>query len=188
MDQKLKLKNMAKILLISGSPRKGNTDFILDKIYKALTGDQKIIYLKDKDIKHCRGCLICLETGKCVIRDDMDEIKQDLLAAEILIIGSPNYYNNVPGLLKDFIDRTLPFSETDKLKGKKAFFIVVGGEPVADSKKYVADQALKYLADILQMEIINSFIFQALRSDELSKNKAALVKIDKIINEIKSYL
>jgi len=177
---------MTKILLISGSPRKGNTDFVLDKIFEALSGDKKIIYLKDKDIKHCRGCLTCLETGRCVIRDDMDEINDDLLAADILILGSPNYYNNVPGLLKDFMDRTVPFSETDKLKGKKVFFVAVGGEPVKETQKYLVDEALKYLADILQMEIVDSFIFQALKFDELSKDKAILAQIDKIISKIKN--
>jgi len=178
---------MAKILLISGSPRKGNTDFVLDKIFAALSGDKKIIYLKDKDIKHCRGCLNCDTNKTCLINDDMQDIYKEMLDAEIFIIGTPNYFDNVPGLLKDFIDRTNPFYETDKLKDKKLIAIVIGGGKKKNSQR-VCSQSLKYFADCHQLNYVDSFIFQALKFDELSRDKTTLAKIDKIINEIKSNL
>ncbi len=175
---------MSKILLISGSPRKGNTDFVLDKIFAGISGDKEIIYLKDKNIKHCCGCLNCDTNKTCLINDDMQAIYKKMLDADIFIIGTPNYFDNVPGLLKDFIDRTNPFYETDKLKGKKLIAIVVGGGGKANSKR-ICSQALKYFADCHQLDLVDSFIFQALQVGELSKNKVNLEKIDEFINKIK---
>ena len=50
---------MAKILLISGSQRKGNTDFALSTILNKIEGEKELIFLRDKNIKHCLGCLSC---------------------------------------------------------------------------------------------------------------------------------
>ncbi|MCX6789437.1 MAG: flavodoxin family protein [Candidatus Gribaldobacteria bacterium] len=124
---------MAKFLLVSGSPRSGNTELILKKIFEALPKEKELILLRQKNINHCKGCLSCDKLKKCVQRDDMQAIYPKMQAADVLIIGSPNYFDNVSGLMKDFIDRTNPFYKTDKLKNKKAFFVVVGGGEVENS-------------------------------------------------------
>lgn len=67
-----------KIVGIMGSPRKGgNTEILLDVALEEARRNGVVISkisLRDKAIAHCNGCLGCVQTGKCVIGDDMQEI------------------------------------------------------------------------------------------------------------------
>ncbi|OGI28789.1 MAG: hypothetical protein A2288_03215 [Candidatus Moranbacteria bacterium RIFOXYA12_FULL_44_15] len=174
---------MVKILIISGSPRKGNTEFVLNKIYESLKDKRELILLRNKNIKHCAGCLHCDEHKKCAIQDDMQELYGKIQKADLIILGTPNYFDNVPGLMKDFIDRTNPFYETDKLKGKKVITIVVGGGKIKNSKR-VVEQALKYFHEGHQMKLVGSYCFQALHSKDIENNPKAIDVIEKIINKV----
>jgi multimeric flavodoxin WrbA len=141
--------------------------------------------LRSKNIKHCAGCLYCDEHKKCAIQDDMQELYIKMQEADLIVIGTPNYFDNVPGLMKDFIDRTVPFYETDKLKGRKLITIVTGGEKIANSKKVVR-QALKSFYNTHQMKLDSSYYFQALHFKDLEKDSKASTVIDRIISKINS--
>lgn len=175
---------MPKFLIISGSPRQGNTEFILREIFTALRGEKELILLRKLNINRCRGCLSCDKLKKCVQQDDMQAIYPKMQAADVLIIGSPNYFDNVSGLMKDFIDRTNPFYKTDKLRNKKVFFIVVGGGKVKNSQRVV--EALKYFADAHKLEVVGSYCFQALRLNDMASDSKSLKQIKEIIKKIKS--
>jgi len=172
-----------KVIAICGSPRRGNTEFILNKIFNSLPGKKELILLRNKNIKHCSGCLSCDKTKKCVIKDDMEEIYNKLKEADLIIIGTPNYFDNVTGLLKDFIDRTNPLYMTDILKGKKLINIVVGGGKIKNSQR-VVNQALTYFAKAHNLKIINSYFFQALNLKEVESNPKTVKKIGTIIRDI----
>ncbi len=89
------------LLSIIGSPRKGKaTDTLVDKaiegtLKKAPNVSVKKIYLSDHKIGFCKDCLSCWKSqteapiAKCVIRDDMDVINQDILKSDLLILGTP---------------------------------------------------------------------------------------------------
>ena len=126
------------ILVINGSPRKGCTDFMLDIVLKEIKADKELILLRNKDIKHCTGCLQGYKKKECAIKDDMQELNKKLSESNIIIIGTPNYFDSVPGLLKDFIDRTNPFYKTCALKGKKVYALAVGGMSKEHSVKAVS--------------------------------------------------
>jgi len=167
-----------KCLLISGSPRKGNTHFVLSKIYEKIKCEKEQISLKDKNIKHCLGCLSCHNRPECVINDDMKEILSKMLESEVIIIGTPNYFDNVSGILKTFMDRTHPFYKSESLKDKKLILIMVGGGEVESSKKYL--EATTYgFVKYLKFNLIGSYCFQALNPNDLKQNSP-----DNQINEI----
>lgn len=174
---------MTKFLLISGSPRQSNTEFILRKIFEALPNDKELILLREKNVNRCKGCLSCDKLKRCVQQDDMQAIYPKMQAADILIIGTSNYFDNVSGLMKDFIDRTNHFYKTNKLKNKKVFFIVVGGGKIKNSQRVV--EALKYFAEAHKLDVAGSYCFQALHLDDIANNPAALRKIEKIIAQIR---
>ena len=179
---------MSKFLIISGSPRSGNTEFILKKIFEALPEEKELILLREKSINHCKGCLSCDKLKKCVQQDDMQPIYPKTQSADILIIGSPNYFNNVSGLLKDFIDRTAPLfyeDEISALKGKKVFFVVVGGGEVENSQPVI--EVLQDFAQIHGIKTIGSHCFKAQNVNDAAKNPKTLEEIKKIIKEIKSF-
>lgn len=178
---------MAKILFISGSPREGNTHFILKKIASQIKMKGETIFLKDRNIKHCSGCQACDQTGKCAIRDDMAQIAPKLLTAKIIIIGTPNYYDNVTGLLKDFIDRTNFLYPGLKLKRKKLVSIVVGAGNLKNSRR-VVDTALQYFADAHKMDHVLAFCFKGHGPRDLEKNPHIQTKIKTITQKINSLI
>ena len=110
-----------KIVAIVGSPRKkGNTDILVDYVIK---GAQKFgaivhkIYLSDYKIQHCMACEKCAKSFHCVIHDDMQKIYSLMEESDGIILGSPTYFYNVSGLMKNFIDRLYCydfFDETDR--------------------------------------------------------------------------
>ena len=123
-----------KVVGICGSPRRGNTEWILRRLLEVLAikgVEQELILLRRKNIKGCNGCLTCEKGGKerkgiCTIRDDMQEVYPKLTEADCLIFGTPVYFEMLSGLLKNFIDRTCPI--WPRLQGKLFVGIAVGEE------------------------------------------------------------
>lgn len=174
---------MARFLFVSGSPRQGNTDFILNKIFESTNGDKELIFLRDKNIQHCFGCLSCSRSDTCFLNDDMQSLYKKMLSADVFIIGSPNYFDNVSGILKDFIDRTCPFYGRDSLKGKKLLTVVVGAGKLINSKR-VTEQALTYFADYHHLELIGSYCFRGLKPRDVEHNPGSTELIAQIIKKV----
>ena len=177
---------MTKYLLISGSPRKGNTDFVLSKLFENINDEKELIFLRDKKIKHCIGCLSCHDKPQCVIDDDMTKIRDKILDFDVIIIGSPNYFDNISGLLKDFVDRTHPFYKQELLKDKKLILIMVGGGEIQGSQKYL-NSTMYGFVKYLKFNLIDSYCFRGLNPDDLRQNSDSLSKITEIIEKIKDF-
>lgn len=112
-----------KILALNGSPRgkSGNTEVILKPFLKGCMdagAEVETIYLKDKDIKHCCGCFTCWTKtpGKCVYKDDMEELLSKVLEADVMVYATPLYYYTVTGIMKDFMDRMLPLNNREIIR------------------------------------------------------------------------
>ena len=172
-----------KILLISGSPRQGNTEYLIKKISEKIPGSE-VLLLREKIIQHCTGCLYCHQHIDCVIKDEMDEIGQKVLEADFLIIGSPNYFDNVSGLLKDFVDRLHPFYKSESLKGKKLFLIMVGGGEVEGTKECL-EKTMGGVIKHLKFDLIGSYCLKALETDDLKNDSTIENKINEIVELIK---
>ncbi|MDH5438076.1 MAG: flavodoxin family protein [Candidatus Bathyarchaeota archaeon] len=128
---------MVKILAIVGSPRKASTYKLVEAVVEAVAEkksvETELVHLADFDIKHCSGCSdFCEKTGECNIKDDMQELYPKLKEADALVIGTPTYYWNVTGLVKDFIDRANPLYHTKSLKGKIGAAVAVAEEDGQD--------------------------------------------------------
>lgn len=63
------------------------------------------ITLRGKTIGFCKGCLACLKTGHCVMKDDAVEIAQKMHDTQVLVFASPIYYYGLSGQLKTMLDR-----------------------------------------------------------------------------------
>lgn len=112
-----------KILAINGSPRgaAGNTEVLLEQFLKGCeeAGAQtETIYLNDKNIKHCTGCFTCWTKtpGKCIHKDDMEELLIKVSQSDIMVYATPLYYFTVSGMMKDFMDRKLPLCKPEIIK------------------------------------------------------------------------
>lgn len=176
---------MTKVLLISGSPRKGNTDFVLSTIYNKLDNNKEIVFLRDKEIKHCTGCLTCHNKPQCILDDDMTELRSKLIDADIIIIGTPRYFDNISGLLHDFIDRTHPFYKAESVKGKKLILIMVGGGKIESSQKHLENNMYGFVK-YQKFNLVGSYCFQGLKQNDLEQNPETIPKIDEIIKKVNS--
>lgn len=98
-----------KVLIISTSLRGGSNSDILakecEKGAKEAGHEVEYISLKGKDIKFCIGCLTCQTKGSCVLTDDVAEIMEKVLAAEVIVYATPIYYYEMSGQMKVLIDR-----------------------------------------------------------------------------------
>lgn len=104
-------------LCIIGSPKNnGSTAYIVDQIIEGMEEcgiETKRYCLGQQKINYCFGCKKCYENGKCVQHDDMDIIIEDLKEADIVVIGTPDYWGDVTGQLKVFFDRNTPYANTN---------------------------------------------------------------------------
>ncbi len=100
---------MAQVLGICGSPRKkGMSAALVGEVLKNTGLPAELVYLADMDIGFCYGCLSCAKNrGACVRKDDMALLLDKMLKADALVLGTPNYYYCVSGLLKNMIDRSI---------------------------------------------------------------------------------
>ena len=68
----------------------------------------EFISLKDKQVGFCKGCLVCQQTGNCVIKDDVKGIMDKVIDADIVVWATPIYYYEMSGQMKVLIDRLNP--------------------------------------------------------------------------------
>ncbi len=111
-----------KVLLINGSPRVGgNTSIALgemEKIFQQEGIQVETVQVGNKAIRGCVACLSCMENGKCVFDDLVNETAPKFAEADGLVIASPVYYASANGTLISFIDRlfySTPFDKTMKV-------------------------------------------------------------------------
>ena len=71
-------------------------------------------------IDYCRSCLSCFLKGFCPLdkSDDMALIKEKMLEADIIFIGTPVYLWQMSGIAKSFIDRISYWAHRYELLGK----------------------------------------------------------------------
>lgn len=119
-----------KILVLSGSFRKhGNSDLLCDEFIRGAQEaghDIEKIYVNDKHINYCRGCGVCNTTHRCVQKDDMAEILDKMIAADIIVMATPVYFYTMNGQMKTLIDHTVP--RYTEISGKEFYFIVAAAD------------------------------------------------------------
>jgi multimeric flavodoxin WrbA len=174
-----------KIVAISGSHRKGNTEWMLNKLLERVKengAEVELILLRKTNIKMCLGCLTCEEGGKdrkgvCKIKDDMTATYPKLLAADCLVFGTPVYFYMLSGILKNFMDRTCPI--WPKLAGKPVAGIAVAEEGIGQ-----AIHNLKTYASGCSMPWLGSVTGLAKNAGEIAQEKAVTHRLLKLADKI----
>lgn len=111
------------ILLINGSPKGKRSNSLrlakafvdgVSSVQNAAEIRTELVELDLSTMKigACKGCFACWNAtpGVCCIKDDMQQIIEKQLWADLIIWSFPLYYFNVPGTLKNMIDRQLPMN------------------------------------------------------------------------------
>lgn len=106
-----------KVLVINGSPKgeRSNTMWLTHAFVDGFpdTAEVKYITLREKDIHPCMGCFSCWTKtpGQCAVKDDMQEIYQDILEADIIIESFPLYFAGMPSRMRMMTERCLLFTK-----------------------------------------------------------------------------
>lgn len=130
-----------KVLILSGSPRKGgNSDLLCDEFLRgAREAGHSVekIRAAEKKAAPCSACYYCRQSGGvCARKDDMAEILQKMIDADVLVLASPVYFYSIDAQLKAVIDRTV--ARWLEVKDKEFYYIVT----MADEAPASADTTL----------------------------------------------
>ena len=124
-----------KVLIISASPRKGgNSDTLCDQF---LLGAQEAghtvekVFLRNHKINYCMGCGVCNNTHVCVQKDDMKDLLDKMVNADVIVLSTPVYFYTMDGQLKTFIDRCVP--RYTEITNKEVYFIVAAADTEKDN-------------------------------------------------------
>lgn len=130
-----------KVLILSGSPRKGgNSDILCDEFARgAKIGGNEVekIRVAEKKIGYCRACYYCSDHGgECAIKDDMAEILQKMIDADVIVLASPVYFYSIDAQLKAVIDRTV--ARWTEVKNKEFYYIAtMADEPQSSANRTI---------------------------------------------------
>lgn len=122
-----------KILVIMGSPRKGNTYRAVKKIEGSMQSlgnvEFEYLMLKDANLSQCRGCYVCIMDGEdhCPFKNESSAIEQKMHAADGVIFATPVYVMNVSALMKTFIDHFSYICHRPRFFNRKALLLSTTG-------------------------------------------------------------
>lgn len=107
------------ILFINGSPNKnGNTASLAKEM---LSGKEyRTLNLVDYKIG---------SYGQKFEEDQLDEVIVAMKAAEVVVIGSPLYWHNICGSVRNVLDRFYGLVDDGELYGRKFYFLFQGASP-----------------------------------------------------------
>lgn len=107
-----------KVLMLNGSPhQKGNTSIALhemEKIFAKEGVETEIVQVGSQMIRGCIACGSCMEKGRCVFDDLVNETAPAFEACDGLVVASPVYYASANATLIAFLDRLFYSTHFDK--------------------------------------------------------------------------
>jgi multimeric flavodoxin WrbA len=126
---------MNHILVLEGSPRKGNTSVVTDWVLAGMGKGNKVTRVKlcELNIHPCRECFTCTSSKKkagCAQEDDMVELYDKMIDADLVVWASPIFCWNVTAQTKMALDRCFALLTGEELlKGSKwALVLTAGGD------------------------------------------------------------
>lgn len=176
---------MARVVIIVGSRRDGNSAILGSKLQEALYSKRisnDLIIPGNQKIYLCTGCMDCDKNGVCDFKDDMVKNIALIEEAECLIFISPVRWNLLSGDIKIFMDRLNPLYASRKLAGKKMIALVVGSQVKSAYSLDGAITSLGSFAESSGLELIykNEFSECLKYNDILNQEE----KMNAVINDI----
>lgn len=100
------------VLVISTSLRQNSNSHLLAQQFARgarEAGHQvELVSLRGREIRYCTGCMACMKSNRCVIRDDANDLVGKMGQAEVICFATPVYYYEMSGQMKTLLDRANP--------------------------------------------------------------------------------
>lgn len=99
-----------KIAILNGSPRKQNTEAMVNAFAegaKEAGHEVEILHVGKMKIAGCLGCEYChgKGEGKCIQKDDMEKLMPAYLESDMIVFASPIYYFSMTAQLEAALQR-----------------------------------------------------------------------------------
>ncbi len=116
-----------KVVVLNASPRgeKGYTEFYLKPFIKGIEKhtEVEVVYLAKYKINPCKGCFSCWVDipGECIYKekDGHHKLSEKLFKAGLIVYAFPIYADGMPGILKNFFDRSVSRAYPYLIEGMK---------------------------------------------------------------------
>ena len=154
-----------KILVVNGTPRKDGNIFRMLSAMKeeaeAKGFEVTSVSVSGLHVVPCTGCMTCRSRRECVLpEDDAQRILRFIRECDVLVVGAPCYWGNIPGQLKVLFDRIVYGMMGEKSssgipeplhKGKKAILVSTCSTPFPFNIWFGQSQgAVRALREILK--------------------------------------
>lgn len=182
-------KNVKKVLVLLGSPRKkGNSAILADKIAKgARSAGARVetLFIHGMKISPCKSCYACQKPNSkgCSIKDDMQTVYKKLREADAWVIASPVYWFTMSAQTKLWMDRCfalLPYAK-EALADKRIAIAMSYGDN--DPFKSGCVNALRTFQDAygyVQACIVGMVYGSAMDAGEIEKNEALMKEAEEL--------
>ena len=108
-----------KALFINGSPNKSGST--------AALASQVMAGHNHETLNLCD--LVIGSYGQQLPGDGLDEVIDAMRSADVIVMGSPVYWHNICGAIRNVLDRFYGHVETGELSGRKLVFVFQGAAP-----------------------------------------------------------
>jgi multimeric flavodoxin WrbA len=150
---------MLNILILSGSPvRGGSTEILLERIAEGISHSSiqpvksELVRLNDYQYLPCQSCGESPEPAFCIFKDEINPVYDLYVNCDVVLFGSPVYFDSVSAQAKLFIDRCNCLKPVDFSENPEHFFKKVltkkrlGGMVLAGSERQDFEYARKVIA------------------------------------------
>lgn len=168
---------MKKILVIDGSQRaNGNTETLTNHVLDGI--EHAKVYLRELSIKPIHDQRH-KEGGFSPVRDDHDNLIEEILASDVIVFSTPIYWYGMSGVMKNTVDRFSQamrddrFDLKNKLASKEVYVVACGGDNPR-IKGLPLIQQFQYICEFLGMSMKDYIIGQAVKPGEIHEDNRAI--------------
>ena len=165
-----------KIILVNSSPNKnGCTNRALLEMKSVFDKEgvqSEIFWLGNGETRGCLGCGKCLNTGRCIFNDKVNEFLEKAQFADAFVFGSPVHFANISASLSAFMDRVF-YGKTRIFAHKPACGIISARR----SGTTASLEAINKYFTISQMPVASSVYWNAVHGktpEEVEQDKEGL--------------
>jgi multimeric flavodoxin WrbA len=184
-----KKKDVKKVLVLLGSPRKkGNSAILADKIAdgaKSAGARVETLFIHGMKISPCKSCYACQKPNSkgCSIKDDMQAVYKKLREADAWVIASPVYWFTVSAQTKLWMDRCfalLPYAKEAFADKRIAIAMSYGDNDPFRSGCVNALRTFQDAYGYVQACIVGMVYGSAMDAGEIEKNKALMKEAEEL--------
>ncbi len=188
-----------KLFGISGSPKKGATDFIVQEALRYAKekygAETEYFSAMGKKLNFCIHCDYCIREKKgCIHEDDMAQVYEKLKWADVLMIGTPVYQGTLSGQTKVIIDRcrAIAAQKPNFILNKPCAALATGGDRIGGQELaiqailnfYVINEALPVGGGSFGANLGGTFWSKDMGAEGAKEDEEGLKSMRKTVNRL----